>query len=74
MFERFYRSDAARGTPGSGLGLAIVDQVARSSNGTVTAENAEDGGALFRLRLPVDGAGRDEPRVPLSLPPAETRP
>ena len=30
VFDRFYRSAAARGLPGSGLGLAIVAQVVRS--------------------------------------------
>src|SRR5205823_5797757 len=35
VFDRFYRSPAARGTPGSGLGLAIVRQVVESHGGTV---------------------------------------
>jgi two-component system, OmpR family, sensor histidine kinase MprB len=51
VFDRFYRAAAARHLPGSGLGLAIVKQVATSHGGTVTAENAPDGGAVFRLRL-----------------------
>jgi two-component system, OmpR family, sensor histidine kinase MprB len=51
VFERFYRAAEARGRPGSGLGLAIVRQVAESHGGTVTAEAADDGGALLRLRL-----------------------
>ena len=52
IFDRFYRAAAARGRPGSGLGLAIVRQVAESHGGEVTAEAADGGGALFRLRLP----------------------
>lgn len=52
VFDRFYRSDAARGRPGSGLGLAIVRQVADQHGGTVAAEAAEGGGARLRLRLP----------------------
>jgi two-component system, OmpR family, sensor histidine kinase MprB len=52
VFERFYRSASARGLPGSGLGLAIVRQVAESHGGAVTAEEADGGGAQFRLRLP----------------------
>jgi two-component system sensor histidine kinase MprB len=52
VFDRFYRAPAARGTPGSGLGLAIVRQVAESHGGSVTAEPAPGGGALFRLRIP----------------------
>ena len=51
VFDRFYRSPSARGLPGSGLGLAIVKQVAEAHGGAVTAENAPDGGAVFKLRL-----------------------
>ena len=52
VFDRFYRARAARGLPGSGLGLAIVRQIAESHGGSITAEAAPGGGALFRLRLP----------------------
>jgi two-component system, OmpR family, sensor histidine kinase MprB len=51
IFERFYRSDRARGQPGSGLGLAIVRQIAESHGGRVDVEDAEGGGARFRLVL-----------------------
>jgi len=51
VFDRFYRSRAARGMPGSGLGLAIVKQVAESHGGSVVAERPEGGGTLMRLRL-----------------------
>jgi two-component system, OmpR family, sensor histidine kinase MprB len=56
VFDRFYRSAAARSTPGSGLGLAIVREVAEAHGGTVAAENASDGGAVVRLSL--NGAAR----------------
>ena len=56
VFDRFYRSAAARSMPGAGLGLAIVREVAEAHGGTVEAENAEDGGALVRLSL--NGAAR----------------
>lgn len=56
VFERFYRSAAARAMPGAGLGLAIVREVAEAHGGTVAAENAPGGGALVRLSL--DGAAR----------------
>jgi two-component system sensor histidine kinase MprB len=52
IFDRFYRAPAARTLPGSGLGLAIVRQVAEAYGGTVTAEPASGGGALFTLSLP----------------------
>jgi two-component system sensor histidine kinase MprB len=51
IFDRFYRARAARGTPGSGLGLAIARQAAESHGGSVSAANAEGGGAIFRLKL-----------------------
>jgi two-component system sensor histidine kinase MprB len=58
VFDRFYRAPSARPLPGSGLGLAIVRQVAQSHGGEVSAERADGGGALLRLRLPArDGAG-----------------
>ena len=51
VFDRFYRAASARGRPGSGLGLAIVRDVAESHGGRVTVEQADGGGALFRLQL-----------------------
>jgi two-component system, OmpR family, sensor histidine kinase MprB len=51
IFDRFYRSETARGQPGSGLGLAIVRQVAESHGGTVDVDDATGGGARFRLTL-----------------------
>jgi two-component system sensor histidine kinase MprB len=56
VFDRFYRSAAARSMPGAGLGLAIVREVAEAHGGTVEAENAADGGAIVRLSL--NGAAR----------------
>jgi len=52
VFDRFYRAPSARGMPGSGLGLSIVQQVAAAHGGAVTAERAEEGGAVMRLRFP----------------------
>ncbi len=52
VFDRFYRSPAARSMPGSGLGLAIVRQVAEAHGAVATAENAEGGGARLRVRFP----------------------
>lgn len=60
VFERFYRSDAARATPGSGLGLSIVRQIVTSHGGTVVAGAPDDGsgGAVLVLRLPPLSATR----------------
>jgi two-component system sensor histidine kinase MprB len=51
VFDRFYRSRAARGKPGSGLGLAIVRQVAEEHGGAVEASNVNGGGAVVRFRV-----------------------
>ena len=53
VFDRFYRSAAARTLPGSGLGLAIVRQIAEAHGGSASVEPAPGGGSVFRLRLPV---------------------
>jgi two-component system sensor histidine kinase MprB len=63
LFDRFYRGAAARGLPGTGLGLAIVRQVATQHGGSVSVDNAPDGGAVFTVRLPTlpladSGSGR----------------
>jgi two-component system sensor histidine kinase MprB len=58
IFDRFYRGAGARSTHGSGLGLSIVRQVAQQHGGSVSVENAPDGGALFTLRLPAVATDR----------------
>jgi two-component system sensor histidine kinase MprB len=57
VFERFYRSDAARTTPGSGLGLAIVRQIVAGHGGTVRVEQAVGGGAELVVRFDAIAAG-----------------
>ncbi|MBT0566592.1 HAMP domain-containing histidine kinase [Williamsia sp. CHRR-6] len=52
IFERFYRSDAARSMPGSGLGLAIVRQVVAKHGGQVSVGDSDLGGALITIELP----------------------
>jgi two-component system sensor histidine kinase MprB len=63
IFDRFYRSPAARGLPGSGLGLAIVAQVVKAEGGTIVAENDPGGGARMSMRLPAVAAPA-EPKEP----------
>lgn len=54
LFERFFRSEPSRSraTGGAGLGLAIVQAIVSAHGGSVTAQNADGGGAVFRVRLP----------------------
>lgn len=54
VFERFYRSDAARaaGTGGSGLGLAISRHIVDDHGGRVFASRNEHSGATVGFELP----------------------
>lgn len=55
LFEPF-RTSKARG---AGLGLAVCGKIVEECGGSLTAEDAPGGGALFRLRLPgADGGER----------------
>lgn len=51
----FYRSDQSRGSREHfGLGLSIVKQIATALGGTLTLENALEGGALVTVCFPLD--------------------
>lgn len=54
LFDPFWRADDSRGrvAGGSGLGLAVVKAIAVAHGGSVSASNAQGGGASFALRLP----------------------
>jgi two-component system sensor histidine kinase MprB len=52
VFERFYRSEAARALPGSGLGLSIVEQAVARHGGQVHIANHAPHGAVFTLWIP----------------------
>jgi two-component system, OmpR family, sensor kinase len=54
LFDRFWRAQPGRerGRGGAGLGLAIVDDVVRAHGGSVRADNADGGGAVFVVELP----------------------
>lgn len=57
VFERFFRVPSRSETGGTGLGLAIVREIVTTHGGTVTCESQVGQGTVFRLTLPVWGAG-----------------
>jgi two-component system sensor histidine kinase MtrB len=54
VFDRFWQADVARVGAGAGLGLAIVSAIATEHGGTAIAANADGGGAVFTIELPID--------------------
>ena len=50
--SRFYKgSSKARG---NGIGLAVCEEIVKLHNGTLTLSNADGGGTLVDVRLPID--------------------
>jgi len=56
-FTRFERL-GSRGTKGMGLGLAIAKRIVDLHRGSIGIEENPEGGCVFRVELPKDGAGR----------------
>jgi heavy metal sensor kinase len=53
IFDRFYRSAAARNSDGTGLGLSIAKAVMQAHDGTISAQAQPSGGSKFTLTLPL---------------------
>ena len=68
IFERFVRLDEARDRVhgGFGLGLAIVADLCRAFGGTIEISDADGGGAVFTMWMPLS-AGQGQ----IAAPPAE---
>jgi nitrogen fixation/metabolism regulation signal transduction histidine kinase len=54
MLGRFFEPHFSTKRRGSGLGLAIVKKIVEEHGGSVSAENARDGGAVVIVRFPLD--------------------
>ena len=54
VFDRFWRQERGRSreSGGAGLGLSIVEALVHAHGGTVDADNAPGGGAIFTVALP----------------------
>jgi len=53
IFDKFVQSSKTRnGAGGTGLGLAITREIVEQHGGVISARNAEQGGAVFIVRIP----------------------
>ncbi len=59
VFDKFYRGKEAK-TGGTGLGLSIVKGFVVAHEGTIIADNRENGGAKFNISIPVHTADINE--------------
>jgi two-component system sensor histidine kinase KdpD len=71
VFQKFFRGGRRAGNAadngarrGVGLGLAICKGIVELHQGTITAENRPDGGALFRISIPLGGTPPTVPEEP----------
>ncbi|WP_197321485.1 sensor histidine kinase [Saccharomonospora sp. NB11] len=53
IFRRGWSTKSGGGSTGRGLGLALVGQTVRRLGGTVSVANADDGGAVFTVHVPL---------------------
>lgn len=62
IFQPFVQSSKTKdGSGGTGLGLAICRKIIDAMDGTITAANRPDGGAVFRITLPTRSAQETQP-------------
>jgi signal transduction histidine kinase len=55
MLPRLFQPYATNKPDGTGLGLAIVQRIVQEHGGEIVYEKGHDGGAVFRVVLPVGG-------------------
>ncbi len=69
VFDKFFRGTVHRNDQvGSGLGLTICRAIIAAHGGSIVAENRPEGGARFRLWLPLHSTAASELSPPRILP------
>jgi two-component system sensor histidine kinase KdpD len=57
IFDKFYRVQRPDNVSGTGLGLSICKGIVEAHRGTIQAENRRGGGAIIKIRVPLEGTG-----------------
>ena len=55
LFDPFFRSEAARGSPGTGLGLSVARQIVAAHGGRIDVQSRPGSGSTFTVILPRNG-------------------
>jgi two-component system sensor histidine kinase KdpD len=53
IFNKFYRVEGSK-AGGTGLGLSIAKGFVEAHKGSIIAENRQNGGAIFTIRIPTE--------------------
>ena len=61
MREQIFNPFVTTKKTGTGLGLSIVTKIVDEHGGTIHLETPAEGGACFRIRIPMEAAGAAEP-------------
>ena len=56
IFDQYYRSSLSTGITGTGIGLSLVRDLLELHGGTVTVENTERGGSIFKVKVPCENS------------------
>ena len=59
IFNKYFRSKAARGFKGTGLGLTISKAIVEAHGGRISVESEAGKGSLFCVSLPLENAPRE---------------
>ncbi len=57
IFDKFYRVQRPDNVSGTGLGLSICKGIVEAHSGNIWAENRRGGGAIIKIRMPLEGTG-----------------
>jgi CheY-like chemotaxis protein len=65
IFGRFTQADSSptRASGGLGVGLSLAREIVERHGGDITVSNADKGGAMFTIHLPLHHGDQDEPTI-----------
>jgi two-component system sensor kinase FixL len=59
LIDRLFEPFVSRSEDGLGIGLSVCKRIIERTNGSISAEQRDGGGAVFQIRLPLAGEGSE---------------